>query len=83
MEKHVTNGQQKSSEAKGKRTRGWEFSLVLRSCDLTRKMDELQEKKFLAHLLVFLHSELGPHKIAANKKGVGEKLKDVGSAGKC
>ena len=87
MEKHVTNSQQKSPKAKRKRTRGWESRLVLRSCDLAQKVHGFQKTypslNIWVHLLVFLHGKLGPNKIAANKKGVGEELKNVWRAGKC
>ena len=87
MEKHVTDGQQKSPKAKRKRTRGWELCLVLWSCDLTQKMhgwisSDLAALKIWAHLLVFLHSKLGPNKVASNKKGMGEELQNVWRSGK-
>ena len=87
MEKHVTNSQQKSPKAKRKRTRGWETRLVLWSCNLTQRKHgwisrDLAALKIWTHLLVFLHSELGSNKVASDKKGVGEELKNVWRAGK-
>ena len=82
MEKHVTNGQQKSSKAKRKRSRVWKSSLVLWGCHLTQKF-KISDFKIFAHLLIFLHCELGPNKVAPDKKGVGEELKNIWRGSKC